>query len=100
MPIYEYVCEKCGSRTEAIQKVSDPPLKKCKKCRGKLEKIFSRTSFQLKGSGWYVSDYSNKPTTSAGNTEKGTEKKTEKKSEGVSSSEGSSGVKSTPGGSE
>ena len=100
MPIYEYVCEKCGSRTEAIQKVSDPPLKKCKKCRGKLEKIFSRTSFQLKGSGWYVSDYSNKPTTSAGTAEKGTEKKTEKKSEGVSSSEGSSGVKSTPGGSE
>src|SRR6185503_19825166 len=100
MPIYEYVCEKCGSRTEAIQKVSDAPLKKCKKCRGKLEKIFSRTSFQLKGSGWYVTDYSNKPTTNAGNAEKGTEKKAEKKSEGVSSSEGSSGAKNTPGGSE
>ena len=99
MPIYEYVCEKCGSHTEAIQKVSDAPLKKCKKCRGKLEKIFSRTSFQLKGSGWYVTDYSNKPTTNAGNADKGTEKKAEKKSEGVSS-EGSSGAKSTPGGSE
>ena len=99
MPIYEYVCEKCGSRTEAIQKMSDAPLKKCKKCRGKLEKIFSRTSFQLKGSGWYVTDYSNKPTTSAGKTEKGKEKKTEKKSEGASSSEGSSGP-GTPSGSE
>ena len=100
MPIYEYVCEKCGSRTEAIQKVSDAPLKKCKKCRGKLEKIFSRTSFQLKGSGWYVTDYSNKPSTSTGKAETGTEKKAEKKSEGASSSEGSSGAKSTPGGSE
>ena len=99
MPIYEYVCEKCGSQTEAIQKVSDAPLKKCKKCRGKLEKIFSRTSFQLKGSGWYVTDYSNKPSTSA-KTETGTEKKAEKKSESASSSEGSSGAKSTPGGSE
>ena len=99
MPIYEYVCEKCGSHTEAIQKVSDAPLKKCKKCRGKLEKVFSRTSFQLKGSGWYVTDYSNKPTTSAGKTEKGTEKKTEKKPESASSSEGSSGP-GTAGGSE
>ena len=98
MPIYEYVCEKCGSLTEAIQKVSDPPLKKCKKCRGKLEKIFSRTSFQLKGSGWYATDYSNKPA-SSGKTEKGTEKKTEKKSEVAASSEVSSGG-STSGSSE
>lgn len=57
MPIYEYVCEKCGDHLEVIQKVGDAPLKRCKKCRGKLEKIISRTSFQLKGSGWYVSDY-------------------------------------------
>ena len=57
MPIYEYVCEKCGDHLEVIQKVGDEPLKRCKKCRGKLEKIISRTSFQLKGSGWYVSDY-------------------------------------------
>jgi putative FmdB family regulatory protein len=57
MPIYEYVCEKCGDHLEVIQKVGDEPLKRCKKCRGKLEKIISRTSFQLKGSGWYASDY-------------------------------------------
>jgi putative FmdB family regulatory protein len=61
MPIYEYVCEKCGDHIEAIQKVGDPPLKRCKKCRGKLEKVVSRTSFQLKGSGWYMTDYSSKP---------------------------------------
>ena len=60
MPIYEYVCEKCGSHTEVIQKVGDPPLKRCGKCRGKLEKVVSRASFQLKGSGWYVTDYSRK----------------------------------------
>ncbi len=60
MPIYEYVCEKCGDHLEVIQKVGDEPLKRCKKCRGKLEKIISRTSFQLKGSGWYASDYAGK----------------------------------------
>ncbi len=57
MPIYEYVCQKCGHHLEVMQKMSDKPLTRCKKCRGKLEKIFSQTSFQLKGSGWYVSDY-------------------------------------------
>jgi putative FmdB family regulatory protein len=57
MPIYEYVCQKCGHHLEIMQKMSDKPLGKCPNCRGKLEKIFSQTSFQLKGSGWYVSDY-------------------------------------------
>lgn len=57
MPIYKYSCEKCRSQVEVIQKVSDPPLKRCEKCRGKLAKAVSRTSFQLKGSGWYATDY-------------------------------------------
>lgn len=57
MPIYEYVCGKCAHHLEVMQKMSDKPLSKCPECRGKLEKIFSQTSFQLKGSGWYVSDY-------------------------------------------
>ena len=61
MPIYEYVCEKCGDHVEVLQKVSDPPPKRCKKCRGKLERIVSRTAFQLKGSGWYKTDYAGKP---------------------------------------
>ena len=60
MPIYEYHCEKCGTHIEVIQKISDTPLKRCAKCRGKLEKTVSRTSFQLKGSGWYVTDYPGK----------------------------------------
>lgn len=60
MPIYEYKCEKCGHHLEVMQKMSDDPLTRCPECKGKLEKIFSQTSFQLKGSGWYVSDYSNR----------------------------------------
>ena len=58
MPIYEYTCTKCGHELEVIQKISDKPLTRCPKCKGKLEKQFSQTSFQLKGSGWYMTDYS------------------------------------------
>ena len=65
MPIYEYVCQKCGHQLEVIQKLSDKPLSKCPECRGKLEKIISQTSFQLKGAGWYVTDYAGR-----GKTEK------------------------------
>ncbi len=60
MPIYEYACQKCGAHTEAFQKLSDKPLTKCRGCGGKLEKQWSQTSFQLKGSGWYVTDYAAK----------------------------------------
>ena len=65
MPIYEYSCQKCGRHLEVMQKMSDKPLTRCPECKGKLEKIFSQTSFQLKGSGWYASDY-----TSRGKAEK------------------------------
>ncbi len=87
MPIYEYICEKCGAHIEVIQKVSDPPLKRCTKCRGKLEKTVSRTSFQLKGSGWYASDYSRKDSGSekgAPATKDKAEKTSDKKSETLS----------------
>jgi putative FmdB family regulatory protein len=60
MPIYEYVCERCSHHLEIMQKMSDKPLSKCPQCRGKLEKLFSQTSFQLKGSGWYVTDYTSR----------------------------------------
>ena len=58
MPLYEYRCLKCGEVFEVLQKFSDPPLKRCSSCRGKLEKLVSRTSFQLKGGGWYAQGYS------------------------------------------
>ncbi len=57
MPIYEYECSKCGNIEEAFQKMSDPPLKECGECRGELKKLVSHSSFHLKGSGWYVTDY-------------------------------------------
>jgi putative FmdB family regulatory protein len=60
MPIYEYSCQKCGARLEVMQKITDKPLKRCKNCGGKLEKEWSATSFQFKGSGWYVTDYAAK----------------------------------------
>lgn len=60
MPIYEYACQTCGERTEAIQQLSDPPLKKCPSCGGKLRKLLSAPAFQFKGSGWYVTDYARK----------------------------------------
>jgi putative FmdB family regulatory protein len=88
MPIYEYRCDKCGSHIEVIQKISDPPLKRCSKCRGKLEKTLSRTSFQFKGSGWYVTDYSRKKEPAGANESAAktkTEKKPEKKAEPAAS---------------
>ena len=57
MPIYEYKCTKCNEQFEEIQKFSDDPLNKCKSCGGKLKKLITNTSFVLKGSGWYVTDY-------------------------------------------
>jgi putative FmdB family regulatory protein len=61
MPIYEYQCTKCGKRFEYMQKMSDPPMKKCEACGGKLEKQISAAGFQLKGTGWYKTDYASKP---------------------------------------
>jgi putative FmdB family regulatory protein len=62
MPIYEYSCKKCGAHLEVMQKISDAPLARHAKCGGKLEKEWSRTGFQFKGSGWYVTDYAGKKT--------------------------------------
>lgn len=58
MPIYEYVCDSCGVKSEVIQKISDAPLEACPKCSGKVRKAMSSTSFVLKGGGWYKDGYS------------------------------------------
>jgi putative FmdB family regulatory protein len=60
MPIYEYRCRKCGKQFEAFQGITDPELKSCKFCKGRVDKIVSMTSFSLKGSGWYATDYKGK----------------------------------------
>jgi len=60
MPIYEYECLKCGKTMEALQRFSDPPLCECSRCKGEVRKLISMSTFHLKGSGWYVTDYSGK----------------------------------------
>ena len=59
MPIYEYRCEKCGD-FEVSQRITEDALKKCPTCKRKVQRLISSTSFQLKGSGWYVTDYARK----------------------------------------
>jgi len=59
MPIYEYQCPKCGL-FEAMQRITESPLRKCPTCKSKVERLVSRSSFVLKGSGWYATDYANK----------------------------------------
>ncbi len=91
MPIYEYHCNACGHEFEVMQKINDRPKRKCEKCgRLKAKRMISQTSFILKGSGWYATDYcGKKPTkesdTSSTSKEKektsGTDEKSSSKSE-------------------
>ena len=60
MPIYEYRCSICNHQFESLQKVGARALRKCPECSGKLEKLVSRTSFQLKGGGWFDQGYGSK----------------------------------------
>jgi putative FmdB family regulatory protein len=60
LPIYEYLCKKCGRRFERIQKFSDKPLKTCEECGGALERLLSSPAIQFKGSGFYITDYARK----------------------------------------
>ncbi len=59
MPVYEYECKKCGQVHEVWQSLKDAPLSECPECGGDVAKIISRSSFQLKGGGWYADGYSN-----------------------------------------
>ena len=88
MPIYEYSCQKCRARVEVMQKITDKPLKRCKSCGGKLEKEWSTSSFQLKGSGWYVTDYAAKKS--------GVGEKEPVKSESSTRTEGAAETKTAP----
>lgn len=58
MPIYEYQCQDCGHRLEALQKMSDDALSECPQCtKPGLKKLISAVGFRLKGSGWYETDF-------------------------------------------
>lgn len=65
MPLYEYECDACGHRFEAIQKFSDPPIETCPKCGSHVHKLMSAPAFHLKGSGWYITDYAKKDSSPA-----------------------------------
>ena len=61
MPIYEYHCQACGSELEILQKISEPPRRQCPDCgENQLKKLVSAASFQLKGTGWYATDFKDK----------------------------------------
>ena len=97
MPLFEYECQKCGQRSERIEKSDGPHLKKCPKCGGKVERLISAPAIQFKGSGWYVTDYGKSSSSSSkeGSKEGGSgdgaksETKTETKTEGKSDSKSS-----------
>jgi len=93
MPIYEYECPKCGV-VEVTQRITEDPLKRCPKCkRCKVKKLISNTSFQLKGSGWYVTDYGGKKTdgdSKSSDSAASSSTKTESKSDSGTKSDSSS----------
>lgn len=88
MPIYEYHCDRCGD-FEEMQRITDPALARCPRCKGKIRRLISQTSFQLKGTGWYVTDYAR-----AGNggkkADKSDKSETSEKSEKSEKSDGGS----------
>ena len=82
MPIYEYRCSECGQDHEVLQKVSEPPLTECPACgKPALQKQLSAAGFQLKGSGWYATDFKGSGKKPEKKAEAKTEAKTEVKSE-------------------
>ncbi|HPC74498.1 MAG TPA: zinc ribbon domain-containing protein [Syntrophales bacterium] len=89
MPIYEYQCRKCLKAFEVVQKVSDPELKSCKFCKDPVKRMMSVTTFHLKGSGWYVTDYGGKKAPPAVEKEK-----SESPAETAASSEPATGAES------
>jgi putative FmdB family regulatory protein len=98
MPIYEYHCEQCGD-FEEMQRITDPPLTRCPRCNRKVQRLISQTSFQLKGTGWYVTDYGRgggggKESSTDGGSESKTESKSETKSESKSETKAATGSSS------
>lgn len=80
MPLYEYQCTKCHRKTEKIESVAGPHLRRCPHCRGKVERLLAPPAIQFKGAGWYVTDYAGKKGASAETTapEKGEAKEAPK----------------------
>jgi len=99
MPIYEYLCNSCGVRKEHIQKMSDAPIRTCPECgSAEYAKLISAAGFQLKGSGWYVTDFKNKPAPVTAKSEKSDAQaqSSESKTDASAASESNSKTDSTP----
>jgi putative FmdB family regulatory protein len=88
MPIYEYHCPKCGT-FETTQRITEPALKRCPTCKSKVERMISATSFVLKGSGWYATDYARSGSAKATD---GSSEKSEKSDSKPSSETASNGT--------
>ncbi len=87
MPIYEYRCPKCGT-FETTQRITEPALKRCPTCKSKVERMISATSFVLKGSGWYATDYAR---SGSGKAADASSDKSDSKPSGESASNGANG---------
>ena len=97
MPIYEYKCTECDHRLEKLQKMSDDPLKDCPKCgKSALTKLVSASSFKLKGTGWYETDFkkSKQPDSSSSKADKSSSKSDKPAAKSVSKPEGKTASKS------
>jgi putative FmdB family regulatory protein len=86
MPLYEYLCKKCGHRFEKILKFSDKPVKKCPECGGVVEQVITAPAVQFKGSGWYVTDYAKKSGSSSGSSSSDSGNKDSKESKDLKDS--------------
>ena len=91
MPIYEYSCQKCGT-FEVTQRIIEKALTKCPTCKSKVKKLISNTSFQLKGTGWYITDYARKGQ-SNGDTKSNGDQKSDGEVKSSSSTESKSETK-------
>ena len=99
MPIYEYRCSSCGFQKEYLQKVTDPVLSVCPECgKSTFSKMLSAAGFQLKGSGWYATDFKNSGAKPAAKTEAKAEDKGGAKTESKDSGSGKSDSGAKPGG--
>ena len=101
MPIYEYRCSSCGFQKEYLQKVNDPVMSVCPEChKSTFSKMLSAAGFQLKGSGWYATDFKNsgaKPAPKSDAKDSSADKKkdsAEKKDSGSSKPDGNTQSKS------
>ncbi|WP_338617540.1 FmdB family zinc ribbon protein [Pigmentiphaga sp. CHJ604] len=98
MPIYAYKCSACGHQQDVLQKLSDAPLTDCPQCgQSTFSKQLTAAGFQLKGSGWYVTDFRNNSGGKSGGSASPAASSTESNSSAASASSGSdSGTSSTP----